>query len=981
MKLVWQQRCRLHSVVFTTALIALASPPLCADSLPSWRQVYVKAQPLAQALKTVATRFDQAFVLNATRVEKLDAPALKGRYTLDEALTVLLQNTGLSYQVTPNGIVISRPAEQSEKTVMEEVAVNGIRASLNVSRRQKRESAAISDVIAARDMASYPDRNLAESLQRIPGMSITREAGEGRQIVLRGLNPDFTLVTLNGMPVLSNNDSPMDSRLQKHRDRSFDLNLFASDLFNEIQVLKSYSVEQPSGGLAGIAALKTAHPFDTPGLRWTVTQQAGINQYSDDTARRVSGMVSSTRGSWGALFSASYGVRDSQETGANTFRWRQLPPDGADISALPLPLQEAWQAQQIWVPRGNRYSLWRSDMERIGIGASIEYLTSNEHITFDYLFGQLSGDRRENHLYPRGYNSTPVIAGKTRIEDAQINHRDELIYARYRHARVGTESRFQTVSNRYQQWVINTEHQFSTELSGVGTFGIEHATYDMPRSVKAYMRGISDVTIDYRQNYHFVDTHYTGSLVTPDFWHMNELDSERYSATSEFINARYRLDYTPDAQHTLQVGTELTRFKNSIDYTDVQNILLTEWQHNSVANQVPVNLTYVLANHPKQHWLALDPVATFDFFDVPVNPDALAYSRFTTPSQRNTEQNRIQEYRAAGFVQHHWQRHRWQIISGLRLEYDRSAIEQHGETLSSNRLQHINWLPAVSVNYRLNDQILRASFSRTVGRPQLETLANTARYDPQNATLTRFNPALKPYSAYNVDISAEAYPGDTNRFAVTLFAKWLDDYIVSTSSTMAINALPEQEQSLIAATHVGNTVHTVMASNAEQSMLYGIEGSTQIETTLAGLFPALQTYHLGMVANLSYTQGNIRYFNDNTGAPIGTKTLPFLSPWLANITAYVEGYALSIRLSATYRDRYIARVDSNTLQDEDETGFEQSLYLDAVLAYQFSDNWEVRLEATNLSNEQEMQYSDASRRPYNTTVSGRNYYLGLTYRF
>lgn len=180
-------------------------------------------------------------------------------------------------------------------------------------------------MIAAQDIAAYPDRNLAESLQRISGMSITREAGEGRQIILRGLNPDFTLVTLNGMPVLANNDSPMDSRTQRDRDRSFDLNLFTSDLFNQIQVLKSYSPTLPSGGMAGVAALSTARPFATPGVHATFTQQVGANQYANGVSSRSSAVVSATKGNWGGLFSIAYGARNSQEQGANTFRWRQIP--------------------------------------------------------------------------------------------------------------------------------------------------------------------------------------------------------------------------------------------------------------------------------------------------------------------------------------------------------------------------------------------------------------------------------------------------------------------------------------------------------------------------------------------------------------------------------------------------------------------------------------------------------------------------------
>ena len=956
------------SLRLAVVLSLLFSPSISAASGDFKRPVYLKAQPLQQALQSLATAFDRAFIINAKRIDHLAVAEIEGHYSLDGALAELLSNTGLTYQVNDDGIVIESKKNNQQQRVMEEVAVNGIRASLNRSRQKKRQSPIISDVIVARDIASYPDSNLAESLQRIPGMSITREAGEGRQIMLRGLNPDFTLVTLNGMPVLANNDSPMDSRLQKHRDRSFDLNLFATELFSEIQVLKSYMVDQPSGGLAGIAALQTAHPFDTPGLHWSVTQQVGTNQYAGSLAPRLSGMLSSTRGNWGALLSVSYGSRESQEVGANTFRWRKISPEGAEISTLTSDLQQAWQAQQLWIPRGNRYSVWHSDMRRLGIGASLEYLNNHSHITFDWLYGEFSGERQENHLYPRGFNSTPIIEGQTKVTEAQVNQQNELIYARYQDARVGNESRYQKVATHYQQWVVNTEHHFNSSLSGSGTFGIEQASYNMPLSIKAYMRGSSDITIDYRDDYHFADITYADDLTAPSLWEMNELDSEKYRAETSFANARYQLNYSLDTNTEWHMGVDLTHFKNTIDYTDIQDILLPEWAASSVSNQIPAGTFSILSAHPKLNWLALNSEKTFASFGVPLSPDALEFSHFIRPDSLVVRHNSIRERRIASYIQHQRQHEQWQFISGLRVEQDRTTIHLSDETTQQYTLSHMNWLPSLAIIFRQPERVYRLAFSKTIGRPQLETLAQPENYDADSNTLWQFNPALKPYSAFNLDLAFEYYPKQTNRFSLTLFTKWLDDYIVNQASP-------------IPATAAAGSGAQVMAVNAEQTWLYGIESSAQFETSLNGLPQALQAYHLGIVTNVSYSRGKVDYYNDVTGSPLSTKQLPFLSPWLANITAYIEGYSLSFRFSATYRDSYIARVDGNTVQDENETGFEQSLYLDAVLAYQLSDNWEVRMEATNLTNEQEIQYSDSSRRPYNTTVSGRNYYLGLTYRY
>ncbi len=121
-------------------------------------------------------------------------------------------------------------------------------------------------------MAKFPELNLAESLQRLPGVQITREAGEGRRISLRGLGPDFTRVQLNGMEVLGNVDSAQDSRGQRSRDRAFDFNIFASELFSKVEVEKTFQAAQNEGGMAGTVGLFTGKPFDYgTGLKGAVT--------------------------------------------------------------------------------------------------------------------------------------------------------------------------------------------------------------------------------------------------------------------------------------------------------------------------------------------------------------------------------------------------------------------------------------------------------------------------------------------------------------------------------------------------------------------------------------------------------------------------------------------------------------------------------------------------------------------------------------
>ena len=123
---------------------------------------------------------------------------------------VLATGSAQAEVVTP---MAETPADASADAV-DAIVVQGFRKSLGAARAIKKDSAIVADVIVAEDMGKFPDLNLAESLQRLPGVAINREGGEGRRVSLRGLGPDFTRVQLNGMEVLGNVDSPMDSRGQ-----------------------------------------------------------------------------------------------------------------------------------------------------------------------------------------------------------------------------------------------------------------------------------------------------------------------------------------------------------------------------------------------------------------------------------------------------------------------------------------------------------------------------------------------------------------------------------------------------------------------------------------------------------------------------------------------------------------------------------------------------------------------------------------------
>src|SRR6185503_1742846 len=210
------------------------------------------------------------------------------------------------------------PAFAQTSEPLEEVIVTGIRGSLTSSMNLKRDSQGVVDGIVAEDIGKFPDTNLAESLQRISGVSIDRSAiGEGQRVTVRGVGPDFNLVLLNGrqMPASSIEDTTASN------SRAFDFANLASESIAGIEVFKTSRASTPTGGIGATINIKTARPLDSPGLR-TSFGVKGVYDTSagnlpsslkgDSITPELSGIFSDTFADdkIGIALSASYQKRD-----------------------------------------------------------------------------------------------------------------------------------------------------------------------------------------------------------------------------------------------------------------------------------------------------------------------------------------------------------------------------------------------------------------------------------------------------------------------------------------------------------------------------------------------------------------------------------------------------------------------------------------------------------------------------------------------
>src|SRR5688572_33052546 len=213
-------------------------------------------------------------------------------------------------------------AQQAGTPPPTRIEVTGFRASIETALADKREDAGIVDVIRAEDIGKFPDTNLAESLQRISGVVIDRDAGEGRNITVRGLGGDFTRVRINGIEALATTGGT-DSSGGNNRTRGFDFNVFPSDLFSQIVVRKSSSADVDEGSLGATIDLRTARPFDFNGFKASGSIQARYNDLAQKTDPRAAFLVSNifAGGTVGVLISGAYSQRYLYEEGFSTVRW------------------------------------------------------------------------------------------------------------------------------------------------------------------------------------------------------------------------------------------------------------------------------------------------------------------------------------------------------------------------------------------------------------------------------------------------------------------------------------------------------------------------------------------------------------------------------------------------------------------------------------------------------------------------------------
>ncbi|OAX88596.1 TonB-dependent receptor [Xanthomonas nasturtii] len=880
---------------------------------------------------------------------------------------------------------------------LDTVTVTGYRASVEKALDIKRGEAGVVDAIVAEDIGKFPDLNLAESLQRIPGVVITREAGEGRAISVRGLGPEFTRVRINGMEALTTVGAG-DQSGGTNRGRGFDFNVFASDLFSQLIARKTASADVEEGSLGATVDLRTARPFDYNGFTFAASTQAAYNAMAEKANPRVAGLIANTwaDNTFGALLSVAYTEREVLEEGSNTGRWANGPSNGGFSAASPFA---AARSANVYHPRFPRYTQQIHDQQRLGVTGSLQWKPSDRTtLSLDMLYSKIDAKRDEHYIeaisFSRGGNARPVLVGKpaTVVRNGEIRN-NALVYGEFDNVDIRTENRHDEWNTEFKQISFDMEHRFNDAFSVNARVGTSRSAHENPIQTTIIMDkyDVDGYSYDYRGNNRAPVLNYGIDPTNPNGWELAEIRLRPQSVDNDFDTGQIDFNWNVSPGFRLKGGV----LAKNYTFSTVELRRANELAVPTFANGtriVPAALTEQAGlkgiNGSPASWVVPNLDAVADQFGIYSNSGTFAVAPRVNNSRSVEEKDRgvwlMGEFSTdLGAIP---------LSGNFGVRYVETEQESTGYALINNApalttvgRKYDNTLPSFNLVAELApDLLLRLGAAKVMSRPGLGSLTPgvTVAVAGGARTVAGGNPDLDPIEATNVDLGLEWYFNEGALLGVGLFYKDIESFIQTAREVRPYSSsgLPA---SLLEGT--GATVNDDFAFsiplNTPGGELKGVEANyTQPFTFLPGKWA-----NLGVQLNYTWVDSKIQYLA-SSGAPVMKNDLLGLSRSSWNATLFYEGESFAGRVSATNRDDYLTQAPGSEagFNVDGVHGMTGTTMIDASLRYKISKQLELSLEGINLTNEASDEWVSSPRTgqlPLQYGETGRQFLLGARYKF
>lgn len=874
------------------------------------------------------------------------------------ALTYTLLAVGL-------GLALSAQAETAPETrTLDAIQVSGQDLSIRQAIAAKREAGVVSDGVAADDIGTIPDFGLGEALQRVPGVSmiINNGRGEAQFMSLRGFNPDYNTVLIDGVALPSTETS---RRIQS-------LDVIPASLAQQVDIYKSFNADMDSNAIGGIAALHTRSAFAHDGPFASVRANGADwenrrHLHGAGPSGQVEGSFSDTFGSdhnFGVVLSADYFRRDSSslDTAIDSYSYyangvRQNLTPGLDTTGMAL------------APDRFRLLSYDNVRQRRGLFGKFEY-DNREDLRLAFTAGAFehtNDEQRRAQFVNRSGNAviTDTDDGSYAKGTAQADADDYYQTRKLRYAQLSgsflpnPDGHLDFALNRAQGSYRQTTREAVFTSAAASGLGYAYRVHDGSRpDIVLANPGYYGNAANYLQSYFLTQlerSHTDTTTVKLDYSQNADADAHGWGLRTGLyyrdLGQRYDLDelrYNPNGNVALSaVGTGSAQI---CPYAGFNCLLLVD----------PDQVWAYYAAHPGAYALASTNVRNSTIGDY-----------------------RIDERDGAAYAMATWHGERVQGAFGLRNEsLQRSVTSPMPQPLTSlthyvqqhSDASHRFLLPSANFNWDIaQDLKLRLGGSRTLGAPTYADIGqnSTPVVDTAGFTIARSiaNPQLRPRRSDNLDLSLEWYPDRDAQLSMALFHKRIRDEIMRLTSTDT-----ETNPNGLTGTY---QVTTRQAVNVGQAKVSGLE-LTAIDTHFDFLPGALS--HLGAMANLTLLSARTAGVTMADGS---VRALPALleSPRRsANASLLYDLGPFAARLSANYTGKQL--ISAATDSPVNDRYYDAITTCDAQLAWRFNPHLRVTLQGKNLTDARLKRVIGLDQALLREELdNGRAYYLGVDYAF
>jgi len=880
------------------------------------------------------------------------------------------------------------------------VVVTGFRSSLQKALNLKQQAIGVRDSIVAEDIGKFPEANVAESLQRVPGVILNRDesSAEGQRISIRGLPTDYTVTTLNGAPVNTTSTSTIGSAA-----RGFNYDVFASELFGRVDFYKSPLAELPEGGMGGVVDLQTPRPFDNPKRTIRYGVSAAYNTMSEKTDPNLFALYSNTWGNLGFLIGASHSKAVNNRSGFeatggyNSSRRGSASPVLGNF-AMQLDYDDPRanlsgytrdQVDNALLPRIYRFYGSQNRRTRDGLVTSLQYKEGGLNISLDGLASQLQNSRDEVYygILIRNSKTTNrnAPAGQSGHNglvplNVHIDPASNLMTGTFGNTSYSSGVTYGEDKTKFGYLALNGRWEVKKGTVLTGQLSANNS------DAKSYQDTLSgqifgvDSTIDYGADHVYPSMSSTVDYTNPANFTGFDINTGWTRETDKGRQARLVLDQDYDLW-----GDWTGHFKGGVVYVDTTK---TIEKRNGTTAMVAKLKSFGDAGL-RSNMVSTLPIPNLDMGDgwphqfgtftrsyAYSTYDPLAYNTPAafTPAQSFGAEEKV----TTGFVQSDFKgevlARELRINAGVRWAQTKLGIDNYKKSGAGGAYlpnqehgKYTNVLPAVSAAYDLaEDLIWRASYGKTISRASLSIIAaQTVIPNPFDNTATAGNPSLKPQQSKNLDTSLEWYFKPGSLLSAAYFKKELTDATVSSTTQTTFGALGLPDMALGAIFQDKNgkvdpnlpmTLRTY--GNAGQQTLKGYELAYQQD------FNFLPDPFKGLGALASYT--HIDPFNSQkwittAGKEIAVNSVP---KYAYSFTTYYERGPLAMRLSYNYKGRSLHGDNPKNNGDDLIRWRAARGYLDGTISYKLTENLELRLDALNLTNTLSYDYFEDATGKY-----------------